>query len=138
IQMLVPTRQEQPRTGIGVDHGVVAEGYAVVCGMENVLALQLALPDKAQIVRKVRERRTLRRSRRGRKTRRRPKRFQNRRRQPGWIAPSQRALVLAREKMLRTLVRMYPVTVAGVEEVRFDHRRRRWGANFSTLEIGKE
>src|SRR5947208_3841633 len=103
-----------------------------------VLALQLALPAKAQIVRKVTERRTLRRSRRGRKTRRRPVRFQNRRRKPGWMAPSQLALVLAREKMLRTLVSLYPITVAGVEEVCFDHRRHRWGANFSTLEIGKE
>jgi RRXRR protein len=138
IQMLVPTRHAQPRTGLGVDHGAVAEGYAVVCGTENVLALKLDLPDKAQIVRKVTERRTLRRSRRGRKTRRRPRRFQNRRRKPGWMAPSQLALVLAREKMLRTLVSMYPVTVAGVEEVCFDHRRHRWGANFSTLEIGKE
>jgi hypothetical protein len=54
------------------------------------------------------------------------------------MAPSQLALVLAREKMLRTLVSMYPITVAGVEEVGFDHRRHRWGANFSTLEIGKE
>jgi hypothetical protein len=109
-----------------------------VCGTENVLALQLALPDKAQIVRKMTERRTLRRSRLGRKTRRRPVRFQNRRRKPGWIAPSQLALVLAREKMLRTLASMYPITVAGVEEVCFDHLRHRWGTTFSTVEIGKD
>jgi hypothetical protein len=40
--------------------------------------------------------------------------------------------------MLRTLAGMYPVTVAGVEEVCFDHLRHRWGATFSTVEIGKE
>src|SRR2546428_1441783 len=99
VRMLVPTRQEQPRTGLGVDHGVVAEGYAVVCGTENVLALTLQLPDKAHIVRKLKERRRLRRSRRCRKTRRRPARYSNRRPGPGWIAPSQLVLVLARERM---------------------------------------
>src|SRR5919201_4526610 len=128
IQMLVPTRQEHPRAGIGVDHGAVAEGYAVVCGTENVLAVKLDLPDKAQVVRKLEKRRLLRRARRARKLRRRPKRCQNRRRSAGGIAPSQRALVLAREKMLTTLARMYPLTVAGVEEVCFDHRGHRWGA----------
>jgi hypothetical protein len=121
-----------------VDHGAVAEGYAVVCGTENVLAVKLDLPDKAQIVRKLEQRRSLRRARRARKLRRRPKRCQNRRRSAGWIAPSQRALVLAREKMLTTLARMYPLTVAGVEEVCFDHRRHRWGAPFSRIEVGKE
>ena len=128
----------QPRTGLGVDHGAVAEGYAVVCGTENVLAVKLNLPDKAQMVRKLEKRRLLRHARRARKLRRRPQRCQNRRRPAGWIAPSQRALVLAREKMLTTLARMYPLTVAGVEEVCFDHRRHRWGAPFSTVDIGKE
>src|SRR5947208_7378035 len=44
IKLLVPTRHETPRCGVGVDHGVVAEGYAVVCGRENVLAVTLQLP----------------------------------------------------------------------------------------------
>jgi RRXRR protein len=138
IRLLGPTRCHQARTGLGVDHGAVAEGYAVVCGTENVLAVKLDLADKAQVVRKLEKRRLLRRARRARKLRRRPKRCQNRRRSAGWIAPSQRALVLAREKMLTTLARMYPLTVAEVEEVCFDHRRHRWGAPFSTVEIGKE
>jgi hypothetical protein len=138
IRLLGPTRRYQPRTGLGVDHGVVAEGYAVVCGTEQVLAVKLDLPDKTQIVRKLEKRRRLRRARRSRNLRRRPKRYQNRRRSAGWFAPSQRALLLAREKMLTTLAGMYPLTVAGVEEVCFDHRRHRWGGCFSTIEIGKE
>ena len=59
----------QPRTGLGVDHGAVAEGYAVVCGTENVLAVKLDLPDKAQMVRKLEKRRLLRHARRARKLR---------------------------------------------------------------------
>ena len=72
IKMRVPTRHEQPRTGLGVDHGSVAEGYAVVCGTENVLAIKLDLPEKKHIVRKMTERRRLRRARRSRTTRRCP------------------------------------------------------------------
>src|SRR5205085_11465891 len=111
--------------------------YAVVCGTENVLAMTLSLPDKTQVVRKMAERRRLRHARRGRKTRRRPARFSNRRPGPGWIAPSQLVLVLARERMMCTLCALYPITLAGIEDVRFDHRKR-WGAYFSTVEIGKE
>ena len=136
IRMVGPTRKEQPRCGLGVDHGHAHEGYAVVCGEENVLAVTLHLPDKAQIVRKMKERRDLRRAYRSRRPRRRPRRFSNRRRSPDWIAPSQLVLVLARLKMLNTLRSLYPLTVAGVEDVRFDHRKR-WGRTFSTVEIGK-
>jgi hypothetical protein len=136
IKLLVPTRRETPRCGVGVDHGVVAEGYAVVCGWENVLAVMLQLPDKAHIVRKLKERRRLRRSRRYRKTRRRPARYSNRRPGPGWIAPSQLVLVLARERMMQALCALYPIRLAGVEDVRFDHRKK-WGKAFSTVEIGK-
>jgi RRXRR protein len=136
IRMIVPTRKNTPRCGVGVDHGHAHEGYAVVCGQENVLAIKLDLPDKCKIARKLDARRRLRRARRSRQCRRRPARFDNRRRQADWIAPSQRVLVLARVKMLDTLCSLYPLTVAGVEEVRFDHRKR-WGATFSTVEIGK-
>jgi hypothetical protein len=136
LRMVVPTRTEQPRCGLGVDHGRAHEGYAVVCGEANVLAVTLHLPDKRKSVRKLDERRALRHAYRARRPRRRPKRFSNRRRKPDWVAPSQLVLVLARLKMLNTLQSIYPLTVAGVEDVRFDHRTR-WGKTFSTVEIGK-
>jgi RRXRR protein len=137
IRMVVPTRKEQPRCGLGVDHGHAHEGYAVVCGTENVLNVTLHLPDKAHVVRKLQERAQLRHSYRSRRRRRRPKRFSNRRRKPDWIAPSQLVLVQARLTMLRTLRALYPLTVAGVEDVCFEHAKKRWGATFSTVEIGK-
>src|SRR5919204_5372596 len=53
IRLLVPTRCHQARTGFGVDHGAVAEDYAVVCGTENVLAVKMGLPGKTQGLRKL-------------------------------------------------------------------------------------
>lgn len=137
IQMFVDTRRETPETTIGVDLGTKFEGYAVVCGEENSVAVKLDLPDKKKIVRKLDERRTLRRARRHRKCRRRPTRFNNRQRKPGFLAPSQAVIVGSRLKVLCELFRIYPIRAVGFEDVRFNHAKRRWGANFSTAEIGK-
>jgi hypothetical protein len=35
------------------------------------------------------------------------------------------------------MFRLYPISVVGNEDVRFNHVAHRWGANFSTIEIGK-
>lgn len=136
IQMLVPTRTETPLTILGYDAGTKFEGIVVVSGTENSLAVKLDLPDKKKIVRKLDERRTLRRARRHRNCRRRPARFDNRSR-AGFIAPSQAVIVGSRLKVLGECFRLYPITAVGNEDVRFNHARHRWGANFSTVEIGK-
>jgi RRXRR protein len=81
IQMPVETRREVPMTTMGVDPGAKYEGYAVVCGHENVLAVKLDLPDKHSIVRKLLKRQRRRRARWFRKCRRRQARFRNRKRQ---------------------------------------------------------
>jgi hypothetical protein len=88
IQLLTDTRTDTPNTALGVDKGTKFEGYSVVVGNENPLNIKLDLPDKKVIVRKLEERRTLRRARRHRNCRRRPKRLDNRRRE-NWLAPSQ-------------------------------------------------
>jgi len=126
IQMLVETRRETPQTTIGVDNGTKFEGYAVVCGEENSLAVKLDLPDKKNIVRKLDERRQLRRARRGRKCRRREARFDNRKRE-GFLAPSQAVIVGSRLKTLRELFRLYPIDAVVFEDVRFNHAKHRWG-----------
>lgn len=136
IRLLAPTRQEVEAGALGVDHGSKFEGYSVVVGHENPLNAKLDLPDKRQIVRKLEERRRLRRARRFRKCRRRPQRFDNRRRRD-WLAPSQAVLVGSRLKVLRELFRIYPIRTVGFEDVRFNHAAKRWGAHFSTVEIGK-
>jgi hypothetical protein len=136
IRMLHPTRRQTPRTALGVDHGTKFEGYSVVVGTENTLNVKLDLPDKKKVVKKLEERRALRRARRFRHCRRRPCRSDNRGCK-GFLAPSQKAIVGSRLKVLGALSRVYPVTVAGVEDVCFNHAAQRWGANFSTVEIGK-
>lgn len=136
IQMLVETRKETPTTSVGIDNGTKFEGYAVVCGNENNLAVKLDLPNKQKIVCKLEERRHLRRARRFRDCRRRPARFNNRSRK-GFVAPSQLVIVNSRMKILRELFRIYPISVVGFEDVRFNHAKHKWGKNFSTIEIGK-
>lgn len=137
LRMLVKTREEVPKTSLGVDFGTKFEGYAAVCGDENSFSVKLDLPHKKEIVRKLEERRNLRRARRFHNCRRRPSRFSNRIKRAGWLAPSQAVIVNSRLKIVRELLRLFPVSIVGLEDVRFNHAGYRWGANFSTVEIGK-
>jgi hypothetical protein len=136
IQMLVATRTEIPETVIGNDWGSKFDGYSVIVGKENVLNTMLLLPDKKRIVRKLEERRMLRRNRRYHNCRRRPARFDNRLRR-NWLAPSQAALVGSRLKVILELCQIYPINLAAIEDVRFNHAKYRCGQHFATVEIGK-
>jgi hypothetical protein len=136
IKMLVKTAEHKPRTALGVDFGTKYEGYAVATGKENNLSVMWKLPDKKKIVRKLEERRTLRRARRHRNCRRRQCRFNNRERK-GFIAPSQNVIVQSRIKAMQEFFKCYPIDTVALEDVRFNHRDKRWGKNFSTVELGK-
>jgi len=136
IQMLVDTRKETPSTALGIDNGTKFEGYSVVCGTENQLNVMWKLPDKKKIVKKLEERKNLRRARRHRNCRRRPARFDNREKD-GFIAPSQMVMVNSRLKAIKEFFRCYPISLSGIEDVRFNHAKFRHGKNFSTVEIGK-
>lgn len=135
IQMLVETRKETPDTCLGCDQGTKFEGYSVVTPEENNCNIMWKLPDKKQIVRKMKERRQARRARRSR-LRRREERFDNRNRE-GFIAPSQEVIVDSRLKCMSELFKTYPINLVANEDVRFNHAKHRWGANFSTVEVGK-
>jgi len=135
IQMLVDTRKETPEMCLGIDPGSKFDGYAIVSEQEIQQTGMAILP---KMVRKKNEnRRIMRRGRRFRKTWRRPCRFDNRKRKEGWIAPSQKAKVDFRIRIVKELCKIYPVTQFAVEDVRFNHYRKRWGKFFSTVEIGK-
>ena len=136
IQMTVNTRKEMPDTALGIDNGTKFEGYSVVCGNENNFNAMWKLPDKKKIVKKLTERRQLRRARRFRNCRRRACRFDNRKKD-GFIAPSQLVMVNSRLKAIRELFRTYPINMVGIEDVRFNHAKFKKGKNFSTVEIGK-
>lgn len=121
---------------LGYDPGTKFEGFSVASQFENQLNLKLDLPEKKKIKDKLEERSTLRRSRRQRKTRYRKARFQNRSRN-GFVAPSQLSIVQTRISILKELFRIFPISVCGVEDVRFNHAKKSFGKNFSTVEIGK-
>jgi hypothetical protein len=137
IQMLVETRKEVPLVVLGQDWGTKFEGYSLISGKENNLNVMWKLPDKKKLIKKLEERRTLRRARRWRNCRRREARFDNRKRE-GFIAPSQLQIVDSRLKCMNEFFMCYPVQKVGIEDVCFNHRDNKWGKNFSTVEVGKQ
>lgn len=136
IQMLIPTREEIPKTVLGIDNGTKFEGYSLIVGKENQLNIMWLLPNKKTIVSKLEQRRQLRRARRWRNCRRRQARFDNRSRK-GFIAPSQLMMVQSRLKAIQEFFKYYPVSKVAIEDVTFNHRDKHYGKNFSTIEIGK-
>jgi hypothetical protein len=134
IQMLVETRKHTPNTALTIDNGTKFEGYSVVCGEENSMNAMWKLPDKKNIIRKLKERQKLRRARRYRNCRRRVCRIDNRNRKR-FIAPSQLVIINSRLKAIKEILKTYPIKVIGIEDVRFKNHYK--GNNFSTVEIGK-
>jgi len=137
IQLLVETRRETPQTTLGIDPGSKYEGYAVVCGNENNLAIKLNLPNKKEIARKIKKRHKLRRTRRKRKCRRRKHRYRNRKYKEG-ITPSQLVIVNSRLKILRELFYLYPIHIVGLEDVRFSFMKQYRNVDVTTAEVGKK
>jgi len=135
IQMLIPVGKQVQSVALAIDPGSKYDGYAVSGEKDVALKAMAIMPQKVQ--KKVTERRQLRRSRRYRNTRHRKARFDNRKRKSGWIAPSQLAKVQFRIKIVRDLAKIFPLNYIAVEDVRFNHYKKRWGKYFSTVEIGK-
>lgn len=136
IQLLIPTREHTPKTILGIDNGTKFEGYSIVSEKENNTNVMWLLPDKKKLVKKLNERRILRKTRRYRNCRRRKARFNNRSRD-GFIAPSQLQIVQSRIKAIKEFFKCYPISKVAFEDVKFNHRDKRYGRNFSTIEIGK-
>jgi hypothetical protein len=135
--MLVDTRKEIPKTVLGCDFGTKFEGYSVISGRENLLNVMWKLPDKKKLIKKLEERKVLRRARRFRNCRRRECRSYNRSKK-GFIAPSQLQVIQSRMKCISELFNYYPFNSVVIEDVCFNHRDNRWGKNFSTIEVGKK
>ena len=135
IQMLIPVGEKVQDIALAIDPGSKYDGYAVSGEKRVVLKGMAIMPEK--VSKKMTNRRQLRRSRRLRNTRRRKKRFSNRKRKEGFLAPSQLAKVQLRIKIFRDLVKIFPIKYLAVEDVRFNHYKKKWGKFFSTVEIGK-
>lgn len=133
IQLTFETSKFTQPMCLGIDPGSKYDGYAVLTDQEIVTSAMAILPD---IRKKVELRRILRRGRRYRKNRRRKAR-QKDTKKDGWISPTQRARVEFRLTLINRYLKLYPITHFAVEDVRFNHYKKRWGKYFSTVEIGK-
>jgi hypothetical protein len=120
---------------LAVDTGSKWDGIAVISRNGVLACAMLVLPSK--VAKKLRQRRQMRTARRYRNTPRRTIRPDNRGRPEGWIAPSQKAKVDFRIRVVDELCKLYSVNRFAVEDVRFNHYRKRYGKYFSTVEIGK-
>lgn len=135
IQMLVPTGEETQDMALAIDPGSKYDGYTVAGITEVALQGMSVLP---RIVhRRMETRRVIRHNRRRRKCRRREVRVSNRKGKDGWITPSQLVKVQLRNRLMERLCRLFPITDIVIEDVRFNHYKKRWGKDFSTVEIGK-
>ena len=136
IQMLKETGDETAEIILGIDNGTKWEGYSIICDKTNNFNVMWKLPDKQKLVKKLEERSRLRRARRQRNCRRRQARFNNRNKD-GFIAPSQLQVVQSRLKAIKELFKSYPISSVAFEDVKFNHRDKKYGKNFTTIEIGK-
>ena len=119
---------------LGLDPGSKFDGYCVTSKTVNVTGMS-ELPKG--IADALETRRTMRRTRRYRNCPRREKRFDNRNKDR-FIALSQKAKADFRLKIITELLKLYPITDFVVEDVRFNHYKKKWGKHFSTVEIGKK
>jgi len=125
---------------LGIDPGSRFEGYSV-SGTEDNLA-NLMVETKTWIKKAVKVRREMRRTRRFRNTRRRKNKAN--RLKGKHIAPSTRARAEARVEIARQIGKLIPFKTVVVEDVKAatrkgkSRRTKRWNANFSPLEVGKQ
>jgi len=134
VQMLREVGKETQPLKMAIDYGSKYDGYAVSSEKEVCVKGMAKMPKR--VAKKVLERSRMRRARRFRLWRRK-RRFDNRRRRDGWIAPSQQAKLELRQKIVRELAKIYPIDEIGVEDITFNHYKKRYGKHFSTAEIGK-
>ncbi len=144
VQLLVePSGKEKQDVVLLNDPGSRFTGVAVVSKKAILYGfnLELIADEKknpfASIKYRMNKRRELRRGRRHRNCRRRPARFDNRSK-TGKMAPSIRARKQLELRVNKELCDIYPISIFGTEDVKFDHYSKRWGKNFSQVEVGKK
>lgn len=135
VQLTRKVGKETQPIVLGLDPGSKFDGVALVSKKAVLLTGMIELPQ--YIAEKLKQRREARRNRRYRKCRRRPARLQNRKRKENWLAPSQKAKIDFRLKIIDELRKLYPISSAVAEDVRFNHYKHRWNKYASTAEIGK-
>lgn len=135
IQMLIEVGSKTQDVALAIDPGSKFDGYCVSGEKEIAVMGMAVLPDRVH--KRMETRKAQRRNRRSRGCRRRKARFDNRKRSEGWIAPSQLAKVQLRIRLMERMCKIFPINNIVIEDVRFNHYKKRYGKYFSTVEIGK-
>ena len=118
IQLDYETTSHTQEVSLGVDAGSKTIGLSATTGKKVLYESEVTL--RNDIVKKLSQRRELRRARRGRKTRYRKPRFDNRRRPKGWLAPSVENKTQTHLAVIRNVTRILPITRIIVEVASFD------------------
>jgi len=144
VQLLVePSGRNKQDIAATIDPGSRYTGIGVISKKAVLYGcnLELIADEKenkfASIKNRMDKRRELRRGRRYRNCRRREARFDNRTK-TGKMAPSIRARKQLELKVIKELCDIYPISIIGIEDVAFNHYTKRWGKNFSQVEVGKK
>ncbi len=133
LQMLIEIGDEIQDVALGLDNGSKFSGIAVASREQVHTQIMLELP--TEIKKKVAQRRVLRRSRRYRLNSSRQHRFLNRTNKN--LPPSIRSRKQFELRIIRELTKLFPINHISVEDIRFNHYRKRWGSQFSLVEMGK-
>lgn len=123
IRLKELTNLEPKKYTIKIDPGSKTTGVAIVSSNEVVHLAEIE--HKANISKKLQDRRSFRSSRRSRKLRYRKPRFDNRTRDKGWLPPSLNARVDNIISQIKRYQKLIPITSASQELVRFDMQKMR-------------
>jgi N6-L-threonylcarbamoyladenine synthase len=118
IQLDYETTNYTQEITLGVDAGSKTIGLSATTEKDVLYESEVIL--RNDIVKKLSQRRELRRGRRGRKTRYRKPRFNNRKKPKGWLAPSVENKIQTHLTVIRNVTRILPVTRIVVEVASFN------------------
>jgi len=121
IQLDYESTTYKQEISLGIDTGSVRIGVSATTEKKELFAAEVML--RTDIVKKLSNRREMRRTRRNRKTRYRKPRFDNRRRKEGWLAPSIRNKVERHLNVIRMAHSLLPVTNTTIEVAQFDTQK---------------
>jgi hypothetical protein len=128
-----PSGYETQEIVVSYDPGSKFDGMTIG-SKNNILQNINQSIDTKYIIKKLKKKSMYRRVRRNR-LRRRPSRFDSR--TSSKLAPSQKAKWQRRINILKLFSKIYPIKTVIIEDVRFNHFKKRWGQYFSSVEVGK-
>lgn len=121
IQLKYESKRYTQEVSLGIDAGSVHIGVSATTEKKELFSAEVVM--RTDIVKKIANRREMRRTRRNRKTRYRAARFNNRRKSFSWLAPSILYKVDSHLKVIRLLHSILPINKTTIEVAQFDTQK---------------